>query len=278
MAFKREGDDLSQLNALKKRRVADLLASYIPEDEAILMKNGRYACSVCSYLPVFDTVDMLAVHRSGKKHVESLQRFYGHKQGLRLEIQKRRHQQYVREEESGAAGAKQTADELAPLLRQTRRIAHHALLKAAPYNSCCKRRRPGEDDLTISPYRSDTTGVSQQTPAGASRDVTEPPRVSGGPSSTDMVPTASLPAGDGTRTGSPGSHAGSARKKSRKKVSKSQKPPQSTPADAEKRKLMEHYLKLRSSGWIQDGRGRWVRDERVEFDSDEEEPPPLSLP
>ncbi|GCC40262.1 hypothetical protein chiPu_0024383, partial [Chiloscyllium punctatum] len=40
MAFKREGDDLSQLNVLRKRRVADLLASYIPEDEAVLMRNG----------------------------------------------------------------------------------------------------------------------------------------------------------------------------------------------------------------------------------------------
>ncbi|XP_067878858.1 sodium channel modifier 1 isoform X4 [Heterodontus francisci] len=142
MAFKREGDDLSQLNALRKRRVADLLASYIPEDEAILMKNGRYACSVCYNRPVFDTVDMLAVHRTGKRHVAGLQRFYRNKWSLRLEIQKRRHQQHVREEEEEAgAGGQQTGTELAPLLSQTRRITHHALLKAAPYNSCCKRTR-----------------------------------------------------------------------------------------------------------------------------------------
>ena len=32
-----------------------------------------------------------------------------------------------------------------------------------------------------------------------------------------------------------------------------------------------------SSGWIPDGQGRWVKDENVEFDSDEEEPPDLSL-
>lgn len=30
-----------------------------------------------------------------------------------------------------------------------------------------------------------------------------------------------------------------------------------------------------SSGWIQDGSGKWVKDENVEFDSDEEEPPML---
>lgn len=30
----------------------------------------RYTCLVCSYRPVFDTVDMLTVHRKGKKHLE----------------------------------------------------------------------------------------------------------------------------------------------------------------------------------------------------------------
>lgn len=30
-----------------------------------------------------------------------------------------------------------------------------------------------------------------------------------------------------------------------------------------------------SSGWIPDGSGKWVKDENVEFDSDEEEPPML---
>lgn len=29
-----------------------------------------------------------------------------------------------------------------------------------------------------------------------------------------------------------------------------------------------------SSGWVQDGSGKWVKDENVEFDSDEEDPPP----
>lgn len=29
----------------------------------------RYTCLVCSYRPVFDTVDMLTVHRKGKRHL-----------------------------------------------------------------------------------------------------------------------------------------------------------------------------------------------------------------
>ncbi|XP_050768408.1 sodium channel modifier 1 isoform X1 [Gymnogyps californianus] len=43
MSFKREGDDPGQLGVLQKRRVADLLANYIPEDEALLLRSGRPA-------------------------------------------------------------------------------------------------------------------------------------------------------------------------------------------------------------------------------------------
>lgn len=35
---------------------------------------------------------------------------------------------------------------------------------------------------------------------------------------------------------------------------------------------------LRSSGWIPDGTGKWLKDDNVEFDSDEEEPPVISPP
>uniref|UniRef100_A0ACB8G6W6 Uncharacterized protein n=1 Tax=Sphaerodactylus townsendi TaxID=933632 RepID=A0ACB8G6W6_9SAUR len=44
----------------------------------------------------------------------------------------------------------------------------------------------------------------------------------------------------------------------------------------EKRQELEHYLRLKSSGWIQDGSGKWTKDADVEFDSDEEEPPALT--
>lgn len=37
------------------------------------------------------------------------------------------------------------------------------------------------------------------------------------------------------------------------------------------------FSDVSSSGWIPDGRGGWVKDENVEFDSDEEEPPDLPL-
>lgn len=68
------------------------------------------------------------------------------------------------------------------------------------------------------------------------------------------------------------------------------------PLSAQRRRELEHYLHLKRSevvfllsargrltliflvssrGWLQDGSGRWTKDEDVEFDSDEEEPPPL---
>eukprot|EP00057_Strongylocentrotus_purpuratus_P032178 XP_786850.1 PREDICTED: sodium channel modifier 1-like [Strongylocentrotus purpuratus] len=90
MSFKRDGDDGSQLNLLKKRRVAELLAKDIPDDEAMLMRSGRYACTVCHYRPVFDTVDMLSVHRAGKKHQHATDNHFAKKRELALLVQKRR--------------------------------------------------------------------------------------------------------------------------------------------------------------------------------------------
>ncbi|CAJ0965717.1 unnamed protein product [Ranitomeya imitator] len=262
MSFKREGDDSSQLNVLKKRRVADLLASYIPEDEALLLKNGTYACTVCHHRPVFDTVDMLTVHRKGKKHTACLQRFYGKKAAHRNEVQKRQHEQYVRAEEAG--------EQLpAPLLEQTRKITQHALLKAAPYNSCCTRHRPEE---VRRKGRSSEVGGSTQ--AISSLPINSPVCVQRDQPKT--LAETSLP--------EPSSSTGSCRQSHLKKEGKNKKLRKSLEKgedaahDPERRRVMEHYLSLRSSGWIPDGTGKWVKDENVEFDSDEEEPPEIPPP
>ncbi|XP_077557383.1 sodium channel modifier 1-like [Haemaphysalis longicornis] len=74
MAFKREGTDTGLLQDLQKRRVSEILVSHIPEDEALLLKNGKYSCTVCSHRPVLDTIEMLALHRKGKRHLISLTR------------------------------------------------------------------------------------------------------------------------------------------------------------------------------------------------------------
>ncbi|ESO10192.1 hypothetical protein HELRODRAFT_73292 [Helobdella robusta] len=68
MSFKRDGDDASFIRLLQKRRISELFTANIPNNEAKLLSNGRFACTVCHQGPVFDTVPMLSIHRSGKRH------------------------------------------------------------------------------------------------------------------------------------------------------------------------------------------------------------------
>ncbi|XP_028280722.1 sodium channel modifier 1 [Parambassis ranga] len=235
MSFKREGDDKSQLNILKKRRVADLLSNFIPEDEAALMNNGRYTCLVCFYRPVFDTVDMLTVHRKGKKHLEGLKSFYGKKARLKNEITKRQHENYIQAEDKSPEPSGS-----APLLAQTRKLTHHALLKTVPYNS---RHRT-------------TSTKSEKGPVSTSSD-DKIPEVSHLSSSSDAASEESCPSKGATEC--------------QAAVTEEAKP-----LTAQRKRELEHYLKLKSDGWVQDRSGQWVKDENVEFDSDEEEPASLS--
>ncbi|XP_005084342.1 sodium channel modifier 1 isoform X1 [Mesocricetus auratus] len=228
MSFKREGDDWSQLNVLKKRRVGDLLASYIPEDEALMLRDGRFACAICPHRPVLDTLAMLTAHRAGKKHLSSLKLFYGKKQSGKKTEQNPRQQNELKTESKAEA----------PLLTQTRLITQNALHRAPHYNSCCRRKHRPEaptPSASSSPLPAPEVGLQN---AKISRE--------------------------------PETKAGSHAKESSALLA-------SAPMSPTKRRVLNHYLTLRSSGWIPDGQGRWIKDENVEFDSDEEEPPDLPL-
>uniref|UniRef100_A0A4W6CDH5 Sodium channel modifier 1 n=1 Tax=Lates calcarifer TaxID=8187 RepID=A0A4W6CDH5_LATCA len=235
MSFKREGDDKSQLNILKKRRVADLLSNFIPEDEAALMKNGRYTCLVCSYRPVFDTVDMLTVHRKGKRHLEGLKAFYGKKARLRNEITKRQHENYIQDEDRG-----QEPSSSAPLLVQTRKLTHHALLKTVPYNSCHRKNQQVNSvtanilDLVMKKIQAQSCRNCGDVLSSVANKELDPLKDEKGSQLTVAHET--------------------------------------EPITAQRRTELEHYLKLKSDGWLQDRSGKWIKDENVEFDSDEEEP------
>ncbi|XP_013160253.1 LOW QUALITY PROTEIN: sodium channel modifier 1 [Falco peregrinus] len=257
MSFKREGDDPGQLGVLQKRRIADLLANYIPEDEALLLRSGRYACTVCAHRPVFDTLDVLTVHRAGKKHMGSLQRFYSRKRSLQDAAQKRRHEEELQAEEAGTQGSP------APLLAQTRRIARNALLKAAPYSSCC--RRTGVEGS------SSRAGVTQMGLSAAPM-LPEPSQKNG--AALDASPAALLPGHRSRRVGAPKTAPARTQQGSKGKASSSV-PSQAEALSPERRQALERYLQLRSAGWIQDRSGKWVKDENAEFDSDEDEPPAL---
>ncbi|XP_053560955.1 sodium channel modifier 1 isoform X2 [Bombina bombina] len=270
MSFKRDGDDSSQLNVLKKRRVADLLASYIPEDEALLLKNGRFACAVCAHRPVFDTIDMLSVHRNGKKHLTSLQKFYGRKTEHENEIQKRQHQAFVRAEETGEQAVP------APLLTETRKITHNALLKAAPYNSCCSRKR---SSLGSGKVRSPNLDVPSA-PLSSFSENQDPSHPTDNNSVTPQ--TTPKPVFSDQRekvSGAWKEKTSKSKKSSRdKKGADVQGQEGNSCADPDRDRVLQHHLLLKSSGWIPDGTGKWVKDENVEFDSDEEEPPMLPPP
>ncbi|XP_045151613.1 sodium channel modifier 1 isoform X2 [Echinops telfairi] len=192
-----------------------------------MLRDGRFACAICPHRPVLDTLAMLTAHRAGKKHLSSLQRFFGKKQPGKGTEQRPRQQRELREDTKAEA----------PLLAQTRFITQSALHRAPHYNSCCRRK-----------YRSEAAGPSVSTTPLPPPEVGLKKEISRG-SEPEAGPQAK----------------------------KSATAPAPAPMSPTRRRALDHYLTLRSSGWLPDGPGRWVKDENVEFDSDEEEPPDLPL-
>ncbi|XP_053906902.1 sodium channel modifier 1 [Cuculus canorus] len=250
MSFKREGDDPSQLGVLQRRRVTELLARGVPEEEALLLRSGRYACTVCAHRPVFDTLAVLTLHRAGRKHAGHLQRFYSHKRSCQDVAPK----QEVQAEAAGVQGSP------APLLARTRQITRSALLKEAPYSSCCRR--------TAAQGSSSRAGIPRTGPNAAP---TSPEPLQMDREAVIASPAALLPGHRGTQADAPRAAPVQTQRGGKAKASLSQ-PDALSP---ERRRVLERYLQLRSAGWIQDGSGKWVKDENAEFDSDEEEPPVL---
>uniref|UniRef100_A0A8U8BCQ3 Sodium channel modifier 1 n=1 Tax=Geospiza parvula TaxID=87175 RepID=A0A8U8BCQ3_GEOPR len=202
MSFKRDESDPGPLGALQRRRVAELLASAIPEDEALLLRDGRLACSLCPQRPVCDTLQTLLLHRAGRKHLDSECGWPCH-----------------------LAPCHPTLGRVpqAPLLARTRRLARSALLRTAPYNSCCRR-----DSWA---FRGKIPKMSHK------KSTQQSPKIC--PKISPRIP-----------------------KKAPKNPKKSRKSP--NPVSL-----------CPSRGWLQDPAGNWVKDGNAEFDSDEEEPPPL---
>ncbi|NXY80385.1 SCNM1 protein, partial [Glareola pratincola] len=227
----------------QKRRVADLLANYIPEDEALLLRSGRYACTVCAHRPVFDTLDVLTVHRAGKKHMSSNAGWYGHPFLTPPGPLARPPLSSVPSPQGSPA----------PLLARTRRIARSALLKAAPYSSCCRRTgSQAAPPQAAPPQRGPSTAL---TPPELSQKDGE---------AVDASPAALLPGHCGARPWSDTCSCGG--ESWPRWHGEPHNEPPLTPSV---------HLSIPSAGWIQDRSGKWVKDENAEFDSDEDEPPAL---
>lgn len=57
---------------LQSQRIKDILGIQIPESEAKLLSNGRLTCMICIQRPIFDTINILSIHRKGKKHLNGM--------------------------------------------------------------------------------------------------------------------------------------------------------------------------------------------------------------
>ncbi|KAH1179979.1 hypothetical protein KIL84_006029 [Mauremys mutica] len=206
--------------------------------------------------------------------VPGLQTFYGKKRSHENEVQKRRQQEFLRAEEAGT----QDLACPAPLLAQTRKIAQNALLKASPYNSCCRRNRPDGSGSSIISSRPEPAA-----PAAFGSAVGKQPAEPGSSVARDEEGCAAVDTPHSTRLPGPASPRADSQKEPAVRIKRSSKRKSSLSAQPgaispEKRQALEHYLLLRSSGWIQDPSGKWVKDENVEFDSDEDEPPSCHHP
>lgn len=78
------GSNSDLLKSLKSDRITELLGIQIPESEAKLLSNGRLTCLICAHRPIFDTINVLSIHRKGKKHLSELSKYLERKEELEL--------------------------------------------------------------------------------------------------------------------------------------------------------------------------------------------------
>ncbi|XP_064479462.1 sodium channel modifier 1-like [Ornithodoros turicata] len=275
MAFKREGTDTALLQDLHQRRVSELLVEKIPDDEAFLLKNGKYACTLCPHRPVLDTIEMLAVHRKGKKHLFSLSRHLAREHRKKEEATKRIQELQLKQELRTPLGSHKAAKCLGQVsAKSSMKRPRLKLMKSAKYNSCCGKKggTNGTEKTVGSGHAKQSeqscsnplvnTYVQQLQHKKSFQEAIESKRrntvsqlcgqdcVAGG------TPIRVSSIGKGHATASDQSLSEEERAKNTAKA--------------------QHYLNLRMAGWLLNPEGKWVKDENVEFDSDEEEPPAFS--
>ncbi|KAM7287144.1 sodium channel modifier 1 [Ixodes scapularis] len=278
MSFKREGTDTSLLQDLQRRRISELLVGHIPEDEALLLKNGKYACTLCQHRPVLDTIEMLANHRKGKRHLTSLTRHLAHLKWREKELQRRTQAATTLVDPEGTEEVPTSSKVLgSAAAKGSKRAPRLKLMKSAPYNSCCKKKSErassGEGTGTaaavpskvenplIKAYLKDSRrkrdflGVVERTKRNPGQRANKS-------SSLHDTCDAAKDFVDTTK------HAAS-------RAKPTPKPESTAPSEEEtkQREKANYFLNLRMSGWKLNPDGKWVKDENVEFDSDEDEPP-----
>ncbi|ELT87453.1 hypothetical protein CAPTEDRAFT_223183 [Capitella teleta] len=251
----------------EKRRVADLMAEGIPEDEAFLMKNGRFACTVCQHRPVFDTVVVLGIHRGGKKHQASVEHQKMKQRELEeLKIQ-RKHEMYLKTGKAellDGTHAKHLGDgkvkrklttapkydpraKPPPGKQKNKRFKTLDLLdeETRTIEDYVKQQQKEDEQFVLKPYQRKHAHVecrrTQEQSDPLQQRLSHPqPKVSSKPSASE--------------------------------TSTSRAHTCMTADEAEAKRRHELYWRARGAGWKKDCAGNWVKDDDVEFDSDEEPP------
>ncbi|XP_069684554.1 sodium channel modifier 1-like [Periplaneta americana] len=255
MSFKRDGDDVDLLRSLKHRRVCELLSNHIPDDEALLLKNGRLTCLICSQRPIFDTISMLAIHRKGKKHVNELSKYLLHKRELDLKKLKLDQRRYLRtglvDEVMGCAPVQQPHKlpySRGHGMQRKTILSIQTMLKEAEIPGIVMK-----DNVLPSPsaqVRRYLKGLWKKKPL----EKTVEKRRESYPESLVIAPSENY------------------EPESRLKASL-ETVRAASEDDTVRKKAAEQELKLRMSGWIKNASGSWVKNPDVEFDTDEDEPP-----
>lgn len=279
MSFKRAGDDHCALRIQKKQRVTDLFAEDIPADEASQTRSGRFVCLVCPHNPVLDTMAMLVLHRQGKKHLANVTIKIEKDHNLTELLQKRKQEMYLSREKadssSSVSGNSQTlqvskdACEAAPLLERTRQLT-----KAIRENNQRKAYNKGRDEIlndqVCSGKRMKAKPFFQskvEILLSEKLEKTSQGKIFEGNTMYTNSSNMEHPSQDKCESAS-----GPNLKKTSLNDIEKKKVVGNSLKGKETTKEQQRYLELRMSGWILDQEGKWVKDESVEFDSDEEEP------
>ncbi|XP_065191886.1 sodium channel modifier 1-like isoform X1 [Sycon ciliatum] len=290
MSFKLVGDQFSQIKQTQKRRRCDLLLESVPDDEALLMKNGRFACLVCSWRPTFDTLEMLAVHRQSQKHADAMVKRIEQQASLQLEIMKREqnlaaaggHSKGLPSSQRSGPNVRQSPSSSShppPLVTDTRERVTRALSQwSVPYDPRVSGGR--HSGAASAPASSRVQGVSQGVYSNRGSSLCQAPHSSS--LQAESATVAAVKDSADTQYVFP-ARAGVAKKKKKKTAGSSaastsastQQSAKGSTTSSEAEKKATRVQRLLESGWVLCNDGSWVRDPSAEFDSDEEPPSPL---
>ncbi|XP_075231711.1 sodium channel modifier 1-like isoform X2 [Lycorma delicatula] len=218
------------------RNIRELLGSHIPEDEVKLLSNGRFTCLICTHRPIFDTINMVVVHRKGKKHVLELDKYLKRKEELEFVDMKKKQKLYIQAEARTKS-----------VLGSGGKINKMAKLNRRPILEL-----PSVDD-----------NVNSFNSSGHLKRYLK--ILSKKPSFTDAVKKLKeyIPPNSSTSV-------------SNFKVVDQNVLPTSTKISISNGSSFRHEMELKMSGWLKDSSGNWMKDPDAEFDSDEGDGPPPS--